>query len=164
MPTAKAIAAGFTLVELSVVLVLMGLIAAMVIPNFANRPGDPLEDAERFAAVLHHAAEASILSGSAMGIEISADQYRILHNRRGQWIPLDQDPAFRARVWSNGLDVFLSRSGSDVSTVIPGQPAILFRATGEATPFSVLLTRDTRAARIDGDALGTLTVRAVEGS
>ena len=163
MKRAKALNSGFTLVELAVVLVLMGLVAAMVVPTISSRDGDPLAEAEQFAAVLHHASENSILSGSAMGVEITSDQYRILRNRRGQWIALDRDPVFGPRDWSDGLEVAIRREAAEVTPGLPGEPLIVFSATGEVTPFSVQLSRGERSARIDGDHLGSLSIRTADG-
>jgi len=158
MKKASLPASGFTLVELAVVLVLMGAIAALAIPNFGSRAGDPLKDAERFAAVLHHVAQDSILSGHAMGVEITAPEYRVLSNRRGVWVPMDNEKVFRPRSWADGLSIALHRSGSEGTGGVPGQPSIVFSATGEATAFSVLMTTARAQARVIGSEAGDIQV------
>src|SRR3954468_9642317 len=83
-------ASGFTLVELMVVLVIIGLASAAVILTLPERGGSLFAEAERFAARTKAARDDAILDSRAATVEVGPAGYAV--NRRGEeahydWVP-----------------------------------------------------------------------------
>ncbi|MEA3045039.1 MAG: ral secretion pathway protein [Sphingomonadales bacterium] len=82
---------GFTLIELMVVLVIIGLAAAMVVLAIPERGGSLVSEAERFAARAKAARDGAILDSRAAtiavgpgGYEIGAAHYDWVEGTRGE--------------------------------------------------------------------------------
>jgi general secretion pathway protein H len=84
---------GFTLVELMVVIVIVGLAAAMVVLAIPERGGSLISEAERFAARAKAARDGAILDSRSAtvavgpdGYEIGAAHYDWVEGTRSEWI------------------------------------------------------------------------------
>lgn len=140
--------AGFTLVELMVVLVVLGLAAAAVSTTLPGQR-DALRDADRFGAQLGHARDEALLGTRTVEVVADATGYRFRRRGRGGWEPLEQAP-FAARAWSPGTSV-LFEGGAD-------RASFRFDPVGAAQPQSLLLGDDDGRIRVAVDATGKVTI------
>lgn len=134
---------GFTLVELLVAIVLMGLLGSVVMLTRPPQASLLRQDAERLAAQLQRAAQEAILSGRAVRVRLDAGGYAFEQDGHAGWQPI-AEPPFRRRDWDEG--VALRSAGRD------GRQTLGFDPLGAATATEVALAR--------GDAQLTIRVAA----
>lgn len=142
--------AGFTLVELMVVVTLMGLLAAAVVVNLPDPRGRLLDTGERFAARVAAARDRAVIEGRPTGLYVTASGYGFERWVEGGWQPLEDGP-FAAANWPSGT---MATAG--------GQPGarIAFDALGlPDQPTDVVLSRDDEAVTVALDASGDVAVR-----
>ena len=140
---------GFTLVELLVTMVILGLASAAVLLAIPDPQGSLREEGERLAARLAATRDAAIVGGRDMAVRLDAAGYGFEARRSGTWLPAD-GRAFAARRWPEGTTV----------TTEPATTRITFDATGLATPTVVRLSRDGAAARVTVEAAGAVRIDA----
>jgi len=142
--SAKGTRAGFTLVELMMTLVVIGLAAgAVVLATPDPRPAVG-ETAERFAARLVRAREEAILTNRLVAVSTDAGGYEFAGFDGATWTPLTAP--FIRQPWDDGV-------------VPPRRPVrIVFDATGGAEPAEVSLSRDGRSVAVQVDAAGEVTI------
>lgn len=142
--SAKGARAGFTLVELMMTLVVIGLAAGAVILSMPDPRPAVGETAERFAARLVRAREEAILTNHIVAVSADAGGYDFAGFDGADWISLNGP--FTRQSWDEGV-------------VAPRRPVrIVFDATGGAEPAEVLLSRDGRTIAIQVDAAGEVTI------
>jgi len=122
-------ASGFTLVELMVVLVILGLASAAVILTMPERGGSLFAEAERFAARAKAARDNAILDARPATIEIGPGGYEV--TRRSEASHYD---------WVAGTQPALT-GGRD--------GRLRFGPTGLADPAHIVLRRSGRLVAID---------------
>ena len=85
--------AGFTLLEVLLVALLMGLTAAAVTMTTSTAgPEQALtKTARKFIATTELVIEETILSGQFLGIVVEEDEYQFVYYKEGQWEPLTGD-------------------------------------------------------------------------
>ena len=83
---------GFTLIEVMVVVVLIGLMASLVQFNFSgNNPEDKLNyESARFAAIFEVAAEYGMLNNIELGLIVKKDSYQFLAYDGTQWTEIPE--------------------------------------------------------------------------
>ncbi len=88
----KAKHKGFTLIEVMVVVVLIGIIASLVQFNFAGkRPEDVLQqESLRFAAIFEVAAEYGMLNNIELGLIVKKDSYQFLGYDGTKWAEIPE--------------------------------------------------------------------------
>lgn len=136
--------AGFTLVELLIVLTLIGLLSASVMLAIPTR--DNLRsEAERFAALAEAARDKAVLDARPVSLRVGTDGYAFEERRRGEWVKLGRKP-FDARKWDEGT----SLAGE--------QDRLLFDPTGLAEPATFVLTRKDERLRVTVAADGGIAI------
>lgn len=141
--------AGFTLVELMVVLVIMGLLASAVILTLPEGRLSLADESGRLAARLKRAGEEAVLANRQVRVSVSASDYRFdVRDGRG-WRPLDGAP-FAVTPWIEGTQVEVGE-GSD---------RIVFDPTGQATGADLLLMRRTARFHVRVDGAGNVAIDA----
>ena len=137
---------GFTLVELMVVLVILGLASAAVVLAVPDPRGRVSDEAERFAARALAVRDDAIIQGRSMSIRIDGQGYSIERRARGRWETAG-DRASAPGVWAEGTGVTSDRS------------RVTFDTTGAVDePTTVTLSRDGISARIDVSGNGAVRV------
>lgn len=136
--------AGFSLIELMVVIAIMGVLATAVILTVPPGNDAPRRDAERLASVLGHALEEAILSGQIIEARVDGEGYRFRTLKGAERLDIELGPLAQAR-WSPGVELAtdqpLSLRFSPQGDVTPSD--IVLRAGASA--LSVRLNEDGRA-------------------
>ena len=140
-PIAGHDSAGFTLVELMVVLLIIGLMASVVIFSFPSGDSALQEDAQRFAARTAALRDNAILQSRPMAVQVTPSGYSFLERRKGSWSVLEDKP-FVSTNWSSGVRAKTGEDGpmmiSFESTGLPSDQAEL-ALQGEAQSRRILI-------------------------
>jgi len=128
--TPRAARSGFTLVEMMVVLVIVGLLATAVILTLPNGQLSLARESERFAARLLRAREESLLVNRQVRVSVSSTEYRFDIRDGRDWRALDKAP-FSPMVWEPDTHVAASA----------GEPVVVFEPTGQASGAEFTLGR-----------------------
>lgn len=150
MPTSAtgAAEAGFTLVELLIVLVLVGLVSAVAVVAMPDPRGRVEDEAERFAARAAAAADAAVISGRPVRLTVDAAGYAFEERAGGGW-RAPADPRLARRTWGGGA----------AATVEGGRARTIFDPAGAADPLAVTLARDDATAEVTITADGRADAR-----
>ncbi len=171
-------ASGFSLVELMVVMVLIGLVSVAVVLTWPADDDPLVSDAERFAGAVERAAQESILSGKMLGVRLGPDGYGFVRFDQGLWIDLPANRSFGPRAWDEAVRMQIIESAIQAGGRRPARaapqrtggvgervqdprlvpPDIWFDPVGMATPFLVVLERDGREVTVSGDAAGDVAI------
>lgn len=138
---------GFTLVELMVVLVIVGLAAGAVILTAPDPRPSVAVEAERFAARLARAREEAILTNRPVAVLADAAGYGFAVFGPEGWTPLDEGP-FRRQDWSEG----------GLAQVTPVGARFVFDPVGSADVAALILDRGGARRRVSVDAAGEVTI------
>ena len=139
--------AGFTLVELLMVIAIIGLAAGAVVLSVPDPRPSVAGDAERFAARLVRAREESILTNRPVAVETTPAGYAFMAFDGAAWSSLDEGP-FGPETWTAG------------TTVEPSNPPVrvVFDPTGVAEPAVLTLTRERKSRTITVDGAGEVAL------
>jgi general secretion pathway protein H len=145
----RASTRGFTLVELMVVLVILGLASAAVVMTIPDPNGRVLDDMQRFAARVSAARDNAIIEARPMSVWVAPSGYGFAQRIEGEWVPLDDEP-FVTTDWRHQAIALVGSRG----------PArIVFDTTGAAiAPLTVTLVRNDARSSVSVDANGKVTI------
>ncbi len=168
--SATGIRRGFTLVEMLVVLVIMGLLSSAVVLTLPAGGGSLHDDARALAARAELVAQESIINGVPTGVLIGPEGYAFYRQVAGKWVEWAGERAFRRQVFRTGVVADVKRVGNvgaRVGATAPAgitpakpTPSIVFDPTGIASPFSVSLTEKGEMYVISNNERGEVVVHA----
>lgn len=142
--------AGFTLIELMVVITIIALASAAVVLTLPDGSEKLRADAERFAGRVAAARDNAIVGARPMAVWVSPSGYGFARREQGQWRPLADKP-FATTPWRDGVT---ADTGGQ-------QLRVSFDGTGTtAEPVAVTLVRDGRRQAITVDGAGKVTLGA----
>lgn len=149
---------GFTLLELLVVLVVIGIMVSMAVLSFGvlGRDRQAEEETRRFWVVLQQAREEAELRVEDIAVFISADSYEWLRlePRRNEWQLIENDELFATRELPEGLRFRLRLESREVvmKPSLPDRgdddenkkwpPQVMVLSSGEVMPFELEIERE----------------------
>jgi general secretion pathway protein H len=133
---------GFTLVEMMVVIVILGLIAGVAVLALPEPGGGVRAEAERFAARASAAREAALINARATAVSVDPTSYAVSESGGGAWRELARYD------WEPGTRPDLA-----------GPARIVFDPTGVADPLELTLRRAERTAAVRISADGDISIR-----
>ncbi|MGV8929374.1 MAG: GspH/FimT family pseudopilin [Brevundimonas sp.] len=139
--------AGFTLVELMMVVAIIGLAAGAVVLSVPDPRPSVAADAERFAARLSRARDEAVLSNRPVAVEASTTGYGFSVFDGADWAPLTDGP-FGTETWAAGTMV----------TPAGGPVRMVFDPTGVADPATLTLARDRNSRTVTVDGAGEVRI------
>ncbi|HWJ68543.1 MAG TPA: GspH/FimT family pseudopilin [Sphingobium sp.] len=90
---------GFTLVELMVVIVVIGLLSGAVVLTMADPRGRIADDIDRFAGRAGVARDSAIISGRPVALWVSSTAYGFERRENGAWLAVTDGP-LATRNWA----------------------------------------------------------------
>ena len=167
---AAARASGFTLLEVLVVVVIIGIITSMAVISVNVLGGDHemQQEAERLQAILIQSREDALLQSRDLGLRLDETSFEFLEydGRTERWRPVLGDPLLRERTLPPGLRVRLRVEDRDVQLKPrqpeterdPIYPQVILQASGEIVPFDVIFSRDgtDERRRVSGTVEGRI--------
>ena len=127
---------GFTLIEMMVVLLLVGLASSIVLLNLPSGGVRLADEAEHLAARIQHVQHEAVLPNRSVEIVLAANDSSFRVQRRGRWVPLVAGP-FKPRPWGEGLSVSVPG--------IAGRRAVRFDSSGATDPATIRMTGSGRS-------------------
>lgn len=140
---------GFTLLELLLVMVVLGIVMGMAGFTFGRDPQRVAnQEASLFLQLLQHARHQAVLEGVTLGIRIDAQGYQLLKTVEHSW-----EAAGKQR--ETGLDIRMEIEGVPVPLAQPGRaPQLVIDPYDEYTPFSLHFEADSaRLVSLSSDGL-----------
>lgn len=145
---ARASQRGFTLVELMVVIVIIGLLSSVVVLTMADPRGRIAGDVDRFAGRVRAARDSAIIEGRPVALWVSATAYGFERRTRGQWQPITDGP-LATQDWSGDTRAQIGTAS---------QMRIMFDSVGRADqPLRFALARDGQEIAMRMDLDGRVT-------
>ena len=158
--------AGYTLVELLIVLVVIGIMLGLVSLSIAPDTNAKLRrDAERLEELFALAAEEAQLTSRPLAWRGDENGYAFYRRDRDRWIPLTGDAEFKARTWDvSPMRITLAASdvvrwstrpaGGGFGGVDDGSTAISFPRDGSQVAFELTLEADGKTVVLKADGGG----------
>jgi len=153
--------AGFTLVEILVVLMIFGIMASAVVLNLPSRKNPLYEFGNQMATNLERAAQSSLVNQQTLGVKFSAKGYEIVRYSEDAWQKV------RAYEFTESFlpQMVLKINGAKIDLEDPqiqGFPIIRFDITGLATPFDLTLESGPSSLHLIGNHTGKISVKRGE--
>ena len=142
-------ARGFTLVELMVALVVIGLAGAAVALTLPATDDVLEKEAGTFASRLAHARDEAILGMRTVEVGVTSRGYGVSRRHFEGWRPLE-GRAFAEVEWAPGTRPQLPRREARL--------AFRFDPTGATGPAELVLLREGRRMRVSVDGGGAVTI------
>jgi general secretion pathway protein H len=167
---------GFTLLELLVVLVMIGIILsfAMLSIGDGGRGAQLEQEARRTHALFSLAGEEAVLRSLELGVIVQRQGYTFVSYDGEAWLPLSGDSLLREQVLPDSMELVLHIDGLPVELDIQAgvgeeeegpTPQLLFFSSGERQPFELSLTyRDDPPLtyQVQAPLLGPLVLERLE--
>ncbi len=176
---------GFTLLEMMIVVVLMGLMAVAVIPSVSTAGSQKKleEQAKKFVAITELVMNETVLSGQFLGIVVDPDGYHFVVYKDENWRPMTSDRLVSEHHMDQGItlevivdglplqqsdeeneswfdddDPFADQdaSGFDKDKKKYPQPQIMLFPSGEISPFELrFISKDGDGNDIEESVTGS---------
>lgn len=141
---------GFSLVELVVAMMIIGLLASAVVLTMPDPQGRLVDAGEAFAARARAAQEAAIVESRDMAMWVSPAGYGFERYEEGGWVAVAREP-FEDRSWPENAEASVIRQSDE-------RTRIIFDATGLNDPLDLTLARDGETISVAIGADGTIRV------
>ncbi len=149
---------GFTLIEILIVLVVVGITAALISVNFArDSKADLNESAKRLSLILQAANNEAIVSGKSLAFIGNPSGYGFYHrDKERKWI----EPLSDAPFASDQLPSSTSITDLKIDeTRVPIATPLIFSSSGFNPPFNIVLASSDIRISVIGDTGGNIYVQ-----
>ncbi len=159
--------AGFTLIEVMVVVLLIGIITSFAVLSLkSDRWEEELQrQMQRLTALVSAGSEQAVMRSEELAILFDDDKYSFLVLRNREWKPVTDDRLLRKRVLPKGITLRLKVEDLDFQfgeedKKKKTKPMVLLFSSGEVTPFTVTLRADKTGVKYkrSWDLMGELEV------
>ncbi len=149
---------GFSLLEILVVIVIIGILVSIAAINIDTSDNRPRRQSERLSALIELAGDESMIHGQEMGLRFYRGQYEfsVYEPSRGEWLPMTDDEMFLPRTVEDDIELELQieerpvvletrpdeRRAANNERQADYAPQIYILSSGEVTPFSVSFRRE----------------------
>ncbi len=157
VPKLNRAARGFTLIEIMVVMVILGITMTLVSVNF-NRDDTKIlsEEANRLATLLEHAQSEAMLTGTPVAWSAQDGKYAFWQRGNdGKWDQPSGDEILRARTFPVAIAWGESRIAGSAMKL---DDRIIFLPGGFNQPFELSLKYRDKQLKIRGNPLGQVVV------
>src|SRR3569833_2760152 len=163
-------AAGFTLLEVLVVILIIGEIISFAALSIHSADKSVEEETQRLAALIKLGSQEAVLQGREFALEFEADRYAFEVFDGVQWQPLADDVILRPRTLPVDVVVDLKLEGEQLALATPPPadgmekserqvpPRIFLLSSGEMSPFELSVHKTGAGGdyRLTGDSRGEL--------
>jgi general secretion pathway protein H len=164
---------GFTLLEMLVVLVIMGIIITFATLSVGPRENQVEIEASRFAALVRLAQEQAVLTTTEYAVRFEPDGYQFLRLVKDKWEKVQDDELLRPRLLPEEFEMELLLEGEEIDILNQSAdealadqkfPRLYLLSSGEILPFSVTFRNRyaKTAMAVRGSLLDGVTVSTVE--
>jgi type II secretion system protein H len=156
-------ARGFTLIEMLVVVLIIGIIVALAGAQLMRSPGEAVRDeSEHLALLLQAARDEAILQGRVFAFGAARDSYRFMRlDRDGKLKVSKDDELLRPRRLPPGI-IIESLKIEGVESDGPQPKGVVFQPSGDLPAFRILLAGSGARWAVVGSPDGS--IRAEAGS
>lgn len=155
--------AGFSLVEMMVVVAIVGLMASAVVLAMPSTKSEFRGELVRTKDAMEVLARRSVMTGRIIGVRFRRDGFDTLRYDDQGWVDGNDILKPDVRVWAPLAAMKLSVAGSDVDlskeTIAPH---IWFLPTGEQLDFELALASNTETGSVQSFATGGFEVKTDE--
>ena len=147
--------AGFTLVEVLMSMLIIGLMTGIVVLNIPAGE-DPWESqARQLASKFEIASQSAMIANQTIGFHLNKDGYKIARFVAGEWVDIESGE-FNSEI---PLSIELEQSGAKIDLKAADKsdvPVIRYDATGLATPFELTIDGYGRSMQFVGGPDGSV--------
>ena len=149
-------AAGFTLVEILIVMTIIGITLGMVSLNAIPSPRQDLEnEAKRLTLLLQLARDEAIVRNRQVAFEATPERYRFLVRTDEGWVPVTKDDLLRERPFRNApIRLLLDPPPPGINESM----RVTFGREPVDKPFVLTLASGEHSVAIRADGVGHFTV------
>ncbi|MFO7760684.1 MAG: type II secretion system minor pseudopilin GspH [Desulfobia sp.] len=156
---------GFTLLELLVVLIIIGIVISSISLSIDTRRQKAGIEAERFTTLLNLAGQEAILTATEYAVEIHSGKYRFYRLQQDRWQLVQGNDVFRPRHLPENFHFDLLLSGKPMSPSANSDSRrrahrIYLLSSGEVTPFELSLKDNSNRSlyTISGSRQGNISL------
>ncbi|VAX11515.1 hypothetical protein MNBD_GAMMA25-1016 [hydrothermal vent metagenome] len=163
---------GFTLIEILVVMILLGIVMTIAVISIGNSQSEQLEeDMRRLLQIARLTHEEAIINQQTLAIKFSKHGYSIQRfEAQGRvWIPVTEpafflpkelDESYEIKLFQDGLSVSLEENDSEKED----SGKVLMYSSGEMTPFELTISLPDSEIeyRLTADLMGKLEIEDLQ--
>lgn len=152
---------GFTLIEILVVIVIVGITLGFALLAFGDfgRQRSILAGAEQFANYINFIQQEAIMENTTLGIDVHPPYYNVLRFTQAGWQPMSPQGIFKQQRFPYQAAVSFRNNNRS-------RPQIVMNASGEITPFILFFDTPSNVtvAKVMGEISGLVAVEKLNAS